>query len=208
MLAPVHAVPTLEIDSPLNNSKFPYSININLTITSNGTTCYYTLNSGVSNTTMPNCINDIVSVDFDGNYTLTVYSEDGGGTNSSSVDFEVDRGDYNRGNVIFIGFLLFLVFSIASVLGGAAFQLDKDHFPVRLLLQGFGVVFIIITLQLALLGLREYIKVPVIFETFSTFYMIFMWFVFILAVFVIVLYLIQLVKWLMSVGIIKKWRKR
>lgn len=202
------AAPTLEIDSPINNSKFPYTININLTITTNGTTCYYTLNSGVSNTTIANCANDIVSVDYDGNYSLIVYSEDGGGTNSSTINFEVDRGDYNRGNVIFIGFLLFLIFSIASVLGGAAFKLEKDHFPVRLLLQGFGVVFIIITLQLALLGLREYIKVPVIFDTFSIFYMIFMWFVFILAVFMIVIYLIYLVRFLMSVGILKKWRRR
>ena len=167
---------------------------------------YYTLNSGTTNTTISNCLNDIVSVDFDGNYTMTVYADEGT-LNSSTINFEVDRGDYTRGNVIFIGILLFLIFSIASLFGATSFGLDKKHYPIRLLLQGFGVVFIIITLQLALLALNEYIKVPVFFNTFSNFYMIFLWFVFILAVFVIVIYLFKLVNWLLETGRLK-WRRQ
>ena len=85
--------PTVSITSPQEGEGFNYntSLPLNFTIT-NATildTCWYTLNMGVSNTTIINCQNTTFNAS-DGDYELRLYSNDtSGNIGSDSINFTV-----------------------------------------------------------------------------------------------------------------------
>ena len=195
---------------PLQNDRYPYSINIPLQYNiTNGATCYYTLDGGITNYSISCNDTDtyIVDIDFDGNYTIELYAVVGGTVLNDSAIFEIARPEFTTEFSFLVIVLFGIIFLIASACLILAVKLKKELAPIKLALFMVAGVFFLMFLQLVLLGLREYIKNSTVYEFVSVFYLIYTIFLFVFILYNLITIIIELVKWLMATGKIK-WRKR
>lgn len=195
---------------PLQNDRYPYSINIPLQYNiTNGATCYYTLDGGITNYSISCTESDtyIIDIDFDGNYTLELYAVNASTVLTDSAIFEVARPEFTPDMAFLILVIFGLIFLIASACLILAVKLKKELAPIKLALFMIAGVFFLLFLQLILLGLREYIKNSTVYEFVSVFYLIYTIFLFVFILYNMINLIIALVKWLMATGKIK-WRKR
>lgn len=195
---------------PLQNDRYPYSINIPLQYNiTGGSTCYYTLDGGITNYSISCTDADtyIVDIDFDGNYTLTLYAVNATATLNDSTIFEVARPEFTFDKAFLIVVLIGLVLLIASACVVVSFKLEKAYIAIKISLFLVASVFFLMFLQLVLLVLREYVKNSTVYEIVSVFYLIYTIFLFVFILYYFIYFIIQVVKWLTAIGKIK-WRKR
>lgn len=161
--------------SSANLTTFPYSINIPFYYQTTGaaTSCYWSLDGGLTNTSVP-CGRTLAKIDadFDGNNTLTFYTENAGGVNATYWSFYVDRN--MQGGLIWAVIVL-VIGSIAGYILVVAINMGKEHMPLQLFLMGTSFFLGVTTLNAATLGVREYLKTPFTLQTLMMVYTISFW---------------------------------
>lgn len=195
LFLPVASTLSVDIDSPLNKS-YPYSngIALDFTNSSDATSCYYTVNGGIQNFTIPNCFNTTFSVDFDASYNFTLFVDNGTDIRSDSVMFSVERNFGSGMGMVAIG-IIFAVASLIFFCGVVAKFLGEKFGSLNYFFFGLAFIFIIVTINVAYTFSAEFLKVPAFESLLLTTFWIVFWILFALMCYFI-LYVFFYQKWL------------
>lgn len=186
---------SITLSNPKNIS-YPYSINLPLDYiaSTDAISCHYTLNNGITNTTISNCKSTTLDVDFDGSYNFTIYAINATAEDSASIMFSIDRNSTSAMGVIAVGIIIVTI-SLVFFFGYMAQSLGKggDYNSFGNYLGYFffliAFVFIIMSIRAAHAITREYLKVPAFLNLImNTYYLIAMFMLVMIILFIFTIY--------------------
>jgi len=172
LLIPTSQAVTMSISEPLNTT-YSYSINLPIAfVTTNSSSCYWTIDDGVVNTSFScSALSATFDVDRDGTYELLVYAENASDTAFDAVNLSVDRSDLPEAQGSLLIALIFGLLAISGIMMLISHKLDRNLSTLMF----FGAwSFVLVTLNVIMLLVREFIKLPALINLLEITYQLFL----------------------------------
>lgn len=175
LLLPASSALTLTFDEP-DNITYPYTAGLPINIsTVDASTCYFTIDAGVTNTTIYNCYESVFDVNEDSSYTFVVYAENSSDITSAEVNFTTDRGTFGSTPGLIAGFTILFLMSVAFLFIYISKTLSQDFQILSYVFIGLSITFVLFAFRACYIFVREYVKLPILEDLLLSVYNVSFW---------------------------------